>query len=190
MATPDDFKKIYDFTQKWEGGAKFTNNSKDPGGATKFGVSLRFLKNLPLKWSDTNKDSKVTWQDVFALEPKNVESIFKEYFWKPVKADNLPDVIAMIMFDGAVNIGVNRISRMLQHLVGVTEDGQIGNKTLYAVDRHDVLLLAKGLLRLRSEYYYMLARETLWADAFIKGWINRTKALADMLEIKHTDFLP
>ena len=182
MATINDFNIIHEqFTYKWEGGEKFVNDPSDPGGATKFGISLRFLKNLPLKTADINHDGKKTWHDIMLLDKNLSKNIFFEYFWKTICADKMPDTLAMVAYDTAVNIGTTRTIKMIQEIIGVSPDGVIGVKTLAAINKVDEMGSAKQLLKNRATYYLKLAANTEWADKFIKGWLNRTSALADFV---------
>ena len=45
-----NFEKAHEFTSRWEGG--YVNHAADPGGATNFGISLRFLKSQGLDIGD------------------------------------------------------------------------------------------------------------------------------------------
>lgn len=166
------------FTQVWEGGSALVNNKNDPGGITKYGVSLRFLKNLPLKDADLNKDGIIDWKDVASLTETAQENIFFKYFWEAIKASELPNKISMVLYDTSVNLGTKRSIIMLQKVLGVTADGVIGPKTIkQAQNVSDVFEAVKDLLNLRRRHYFNLAEKTEWADAFIKGWLRRTDAL-------------
>lgn len=46
----DAFEKAHEFTARWEGG--YIEHANDPGGATKYGISLRFLKQQGLEVGD------------------------------------------------------------------------------------------------------------------------------------------
>ena len=169
------------FTDLWEGGASFTQNKKDPGGATKYGVSFRFLKGLPLKEADINLDGVITWQDVQALSRDKAEPIFYTYFWLASGADKLQNAPGVVLYDAAVNMGISRAVKILQFCVGVKADGIIGNKTLGAASVVSPDILARKMILCREIYYRRLADSTDWADDFLKGWINRTSALSEFI---------
>jgi hypothetical protein len=57
-----NFERAMSFTGKWEGG--FVNDPKDPGGATKYGISLRFLRDLAPELGDVDGDGDVDADDV------------------------------------------------------------------------------------------------------------------------------
>lgn len=172
-----DFEEAYDFVQKWEGGAKFTQDNEDPGGATKFGISFRFLKGLPVKDADINKDGKLTWQDVQALAPRQAKEIYKAYFWDKLSLDSIDGVLAAVLFDSAVNIGLNRVAKNLQNIVGAKPDGVIGPATIMTVNDLPPDAVAKAMLFWRECHYRRLYKNESWAKKYIDGWLNR---LADL----------
>ena len=180
------FERIHnEFTLPAEGGAKVSNNPKDPGGYTKYGISFRFLQNIPVKDADINKDGIVTWQDVLALDEAKQKVIFKKYFWDTIKGDEMPSLLAMAVYDAAVNLGVVRAIKMLQYALGVTSDGVIGVQTLAAANSKDTVNTVKIIMAVRMLYYYGLANDTAWADEFIQGWRNRVYKLYTFLGIEN-----
>ncbi|MGR3342068.1 MAG: glycosyl hydrolase 108 family protein, partial [Paracoccaceae bacterium] len=71
-----------------EGG--YVNDPADPGGATKFGVTLATLKRLRL---DLSGDGKVTTADVKAMTRAKARDIFiRDYFYRP-KINELPEPV-------------------------------------------------------------------------------------------------
>lgn len=177
----EGFQRVYEFTHKWEGGSKFTQDPNDPGGATKYGVSYRFMEGLPLKVSDINKDGKLTWRDVQALSAENAERIYKFYFWDALKLDSFEFGLASVLFDTAVNIGKTRTVKALQLLSGANTDGVLGPKTIQAVCRIDQPALAKAVLFYREAYYLRLFKSQKWTAKYIDGWLNRISGLYHFL---------
>ncbi len=177
------FEVALDFVLVWEGGSKLTQDPDDPGGATKYGVSYRFLKNLPLADADLNQDGLVTWQDVQALTLEKASGIYLGYFWSPLHLSEFPDRLATVLFDTAVNVGRKRAATWLQQSLPVDADGAIGKKTLRAIsaklslDYSTHKLLTDIVLARRRTHYYALACEHTWAKKYIWGWVNRVDAL-------------
>ncbi len=175
------FECAYAFTQQWEGGARFHVVDGDPGGATKYGVSLRFLKGLPLREADFTGDGVVTWHDVQALKATTAKAIFRRYFWDAMHCDSMTARVAVTMFDSGVNLGRRRAVRFLQIALGDAYkgrvDGLVGVQTLGAVQCFNDLWLARQVLNLRNDYYRRLAEKRTWARKFERGWLNRTADL-------------
>jgi lysozyme family protein len=167
-----------------EGG--YVNDPDDPGGATKYGVTIGTMRRLGL---DLTKDGKVTAADVNVLTvPQAVEIFKKHYFIKP-RINLLPDAMQASVFDMQVNSGANAI-KVLQKLAvkfgeDVIPDGVLGPQSLAAVRRvwakaPDHLVDAYGIER--RNYYYRLAdrrpvlrKYARRRDGGKGGWIVRAE---------------
>ena len=60
---------------KWEGGAKYTNDPLDRGGATKYGITLNTLQS---NHYDINHDGKVGNVTINALNGSNQKDIYNK----------------------------------------------------------------------------------------------------------------
>ena len=69
-----------------EGG--YVNDPDDPGGATKFGVTIATMRRLGL---DLTGDGKVTTADVRRLTREKAEEIFVEHYFRRPRIAELPD---------------------------------------------------------------------------------------------------
>lgn len=149
-----------------EGG--YSNDPHDPGGPTNFGIRLKVFarwagENLtPQNRADLVRRLKV-------ISPETVRNIYFARYWQLARCSDLPNGLALMHFDTAVNQGVSRAVRWLQTAVGTDVDGEIGPLTLKAVKRTPVdeaLLTYAGL---RSSHYRSLYH--FWR--FGRGWLNR-----------------
>ena len=134
-----------------EGG--LVNDPKDPGGVTKFGISQRSYPAL----------------DIRALSLDDAKAIYQRDYWDKIQGEALPAGLDLLVLDHAVNAGPARAVRLLQHLVGVPEDGVMGPVTLAGVaiaDRDD--LIAR-YTELRLDFYRDLPN---WRH-FGAGWSRR-----------------
>ncbi len=167
-----------------EGG--FVNDPDDPGGATKYGVTIHTMRRLGL---DITQDAQVDIRDVQHLSVKQAVDIFKKhYFYKP-KIDQLPIPLQVSVFDMQVNAGGTAI-RLLQRLLNafgesVSADGALGPQSIAAVGRvwgkaPDHLVDAYGIER--RNYYYRLADKRPKSRKYARkrdggkgGWIVRAE---------------
>jgi lysozyme family protein len=167
-----------------EGG--YVNDPDDPGGATKFGVTIHTMRALGI---DLTGDGRVTDADVKALTLEQaVEIYIKHYFAAPHICD-LPEPLHATVFDMQVNSGSNAV-RLLQTLTGhfgqpLAPDGQIGPKTAAAVEKAfgrapEHLVDAYGIAR--RNYYYSLADRRPASRKYARrkdggkgGWIVRAE---------------
>lgn len=120
----DNFEKCLPVTLTFEGGD--VDDPRDPGGATSRGVTQAVY--------DAYRDGKhMSRRTVFQMESHELLDIYRARYWDLVGGDRLPAGVDLAVFDFAVNSGVRRAVKEVQHLVGVTEDGVMGPGTLTAV---------------------------------------------------------
>jgi len=168
-----------------EGG--YVNDPDDPGGATKYGVTIGTMRRLGL---DTTGDGKVDRHDVQRLTRQDAIRIFlTEYYDRPGIA-GLPAPLRPTVFDMYVNAGGNAV-KLLQRLLSemghdLSADGAIGPNTIQAAEAAmiaapDHLVDAYGISR--RNYYYQLADRRVKSRKFARrrdggkgGWIRRAEA--------------
>ncbi|MCV6824165.1 MULTISPECIES: holin-associated N-acetylmuramidase [Halocynthiibacter] len=167
-----------------EGG--FVNDPDDPGGATKYGVTLKTLKRLGL---DVTGDNSVDIQDVTALTREQAVEIYLRHYYDAPRIGTLPRGVQASVFDMYVNAGANAV-RILQRLLNdmgysVRVDGVIGPETAAVTqEAHDIapraFVDAYGIAR--RNYYYALADARPASRKFARrrdggkgGWIKRAE---------------
>ncbi len=167
-----------------EGG--YVNDPDDPGGPTKYGVTLATLQRLG---RDITGDGRVTLKDVKALLQADARDIFIDNYFRAPQIDRLPTVLQASVFDMFVNSGKQAI-RILQRLLNdmgqsVTVDGVIGPQTIAAAKAAqmaapDYLADAYGIAR--RNYYYRLADKRPSLRKYARrrnggkgGWIRRAE---------------
>ena len=150
--------------RKWEGG--LVDHKKDPGGITKWGISLRFLRGIGM---DINGDGVVDGVDIRALSESQVEDIYRWHFWEKVSCDDLPDGLDLCVFDCAVNQGVGRAARLLQKSVGAIPDGIIGPETIRLVRLSIPEATIDEFMARRARHYSGLRNVVI----FGLGWFRR-----------------
>lgn len=155
----DRFKAFMPIILKHEGG--YVNDPDDLGGETKYGITKRRYPDLDIK----------------ALTPQEATDIYYRDFFKPLNLDLIEnDLLALHIFDMAINAGKKRAVKLLQScLNGIAKDGVIGPWTAKLVHSAslnvDMVEIYKAK---RYEYYYkisLLRRNS----KFLKGWIRRVE---------------
>ena len=167
-----------------EGG--FTNDPDDPGGATKYGVTIHTLRRLGL---DLTGDGIVTTDDVRRLSRADAEDIFVNHYYHRPGISRLPEPLRASVFDMYVNAGANAV-KILQRLLRqmgqqVAVDGVIGPQTARAAEAaHNAapnhLVDAYGIAR--RNFYFRLADRRPASRKFARtrrgnkgGWIKRAE---------------
>lgn len=145
------FEKFIPVILRHEGG--YVNDKNDAGGETKFGISKMAYPNL----------------DIRNLTIEQAKSIYKRDYYDRLKLDQINnDLLALHIFDFAVNAGNSRAIKHLQAVVGVHVDGVIGKDTISAANSGD---FSKKYIDARLSYYRSIG---VGRNAkFLKGWINR-----------------
>lgn len=167
-----------------EGG--FVDDPDDPGGATKYGVTIHTLRRLGL---DLTGDGQVSRADVRALTKTHAIDLFlRDYFRRP-RLPLLPEPVQPSVFDMYVNSGSHAV-RILQRLLirmgyDLIVDGVIGpitaghaHKAQSAAPDHFVD--AYGIAR--RNYYYAVADARPASRKYARrrdggkgGWIRRAE---------------
>lgn len=150
MLSPEQIRLIVDGIIEREGG--LTDDPRDRGGLTKWGISQRAYPEL----------------DIATLTRAEAAKIYERDYLRRYKLHELSNVQnAEIVCDWIVNCGPI-VLKTLQRVLKVTPDGQVGVQTLRAIDA----ARPKTLLDARLDYYLRLADHP-----FLLGWVNRLRKL-------------
>lgn len=160
-----NFENAFRIVVGEEGG--FTTNPSDPGNwtggrcgsgqcsGTKYGISAASHPSV----------------DIAGLSLDNARAIYRQEYWDPVQGDNMPAAMALLVFDAAVNSGVERAVRWLQTAIKVKTDGVFGPQTLAAV-RASAGQGAAVLAEFQTQRLVFLAGLPTWRT-FGLGWARR-----------------
>jgi lysozyme family protein len=157
------FHQAVEVVLQHEGG--FVDHPRDPGGATKFGITLETLSRA--------RECPASVEDVRELTRTEAVAVYRSLYWDELRADELPPGIDLAVFDLAVNSGPVRAVRMLQTILGVPADGIIGPVTLKAARHADPSETIRRLTRARLGF---LGRLATW-PVFGRGWRRRVLAV-------------
>jgi lysozyme family protein len=135
----------------------YSNDRRDPGGETRYGISKRAYPN----------------EDIKAMTLDRAKMIYKRDYWDVVKGDQLPWHWAIAVFDCAVNQGVSVATKFLQDALGVMVDGVIGPRTIKAAHAADDRKLGR-FFALRALRYSNLSTFNVYGY----GWFTRLFAVA------------
>jgi len=162
----ENFARALAAVLKSEGG--FSNNPKDPGGATNKGVTQAV-------YDDWRARHGLDKQSVRKLADNELQAIYRHDYWDRVRGDDLPAGVDYATFDFAVNSGVSRAARFLQAAAGVAQDGAIGPATLAAV-RSEPAFIISALVDKREAFLRSLPTFATFGD----GWMARCDEVRTM----------
>lgn len=175
-----NFDEAFNFILPNEG--LLVDNENDEGGLTHYGISFRFLKNLPIEklrsygiWEDVKKET------IIDMTLDQAKKIYLGEFWSAAPFDKIENQgIANYVFDMAINMGVAQAIKILQRAIWaalsnynyVVDDGVMGEKTLKAVQEAGDLL-RHTLPSERAGYYRLLVDKFPKNKEFLHGWLTR-----------------
>jgi lysozyme family protein len=146
-----------------EGG--YVNNPKDPGGATKFGITAATLG----AW---RKSGIATPTEVRNLGLDEARVIVQHQYANKISFDLLPPGLDLAALDYAVNSGPAQAGKSFQKIVGVDQDGVIGARTIAAIP----LSVPTIIDRYCDERLRFLKGLHTWGT-FGKGWGRRVERI-------------
>ena len=176
------------FILKSEGG--FVNDPADAGGATNKGVTIATWRNVGY---DKDGDNDIDVKDLKLLTDTDVKNrVLKPHYWDRWKADQIQSQkVANILVDWVWGSGKHGIV-IPQRLLGVKDDGIVGNKTLSAVNFADPEQLFEAIFQARVDFLHDITRTSIVKyeskigrkatekelmkhtnKRFLKGWLNR-----------------
>lgn len=158
-------KWIYDEALKrllaHEGG--YTNHPSDPGGPTNWGITIFDYRKYI--------NARGTADDVRRMTLAQAKAIYKSKYWNAMRCDDLPAGVDYAIFDYGVNSGTGRAPKVLQRVLGVTVDGQIGEATLAALKVRDPKHVVNAVCDERLRFLQALRT---W-PVFGAGWGRRVR---------------
>lgn len=182
------FERAIPVILKHEGG--YVNNPNDPGGATNYGVSLRFLQSQPIQVGDFDQDGDVDAEDIKNMTVDDAKYIYKTFWWDKFRYGLIIDqTIATKVFDLSVNMGAARAHKLLQTALNkafalrLTVDGIIGNATLncinnaFSSDDNEQTLLTAYCNEAWGFYQRLIAGNPKF-KVFERGWKVRAYSLS------------
>jgi lysozyme family protein len=167
-----DFEPAVAVVLAHEGG--FCDDANDPGGATNFGISRRFL-SLHAMPDGAN--------DIEHMTVDFAKDIYKRFFWTPSKYAEINDqTVATKIFDAAVDMGPQQANRLMQKAINdvfgesnspLVPDGFVGSQTLQAVNKTDPGKLVYAMSQRFAAFYKALAAAKPTLSEFLPNWLHR-----------------
>lgn len=154
-----------------EGG--FVDNVHDPGGATNYGISLRFIKSLGL---DIDLDGDLDSNDVEAMPVDAAKDLYWTFFWYPGEFERINDQdSATKLFDAAVNMGPKQANKLAARSCAFPGWDPL-RAPIDAINRmkppEDFVYNMCGQM---TDFYTGLVQRNINLRVFLKGWIRRAR---------------
>ncbi len=162
----------------------FVNDPDDDGGATNFGISLRWLKSIKdhdrdgFLVGDLDHDGTVDINDIKKMSKEDAIKFYRNYWWDKYGYEKIiTQSLATKVFDLSVNMGSLHAHKCLQRAVRASssiiliEDGLFGNKSFEAINSANPEVLIAAYRSEAAGFYRSLDK-----PKYINGWLNRAYA--------------
>lgn len=189
----DNFQLAVENVLELEGG--FVDNRHDPGGATNYGISFRYLKGLSPQEADLNKDGEVNLKDIKSMTKLQAEAFYRKNWWQKYEYNKINNVaIAIKILDMSVNMGGKQAHKLVQRACracrqNLIDDGVLGEKSFEALNKMRQGFYLPALRCTQAGFYYALVMRNAalrkagvkkkngkpYEDfsVFLEGWLNR-----------------
>ena len=168
------FEDSIDYVLAHEGG--YVDHPADPGGATFWGISLRFLKATG---TDVDGDGDIDAADISALTKAQAKELYRAEFWDKLKLDRIEaQALATKVLDLAVNTGPKQAVKIVQRGIKETgvplrADGKLGTKTRAAINDGNADVLLAAIRGEAISFYSSLVEARPQLGVFLNGWLVR-----------------
>ena len=168
-ASEATFAKSLSHVLEMEGG--YSNDPYDPGGPTNRGITLAEYARFRNETLDQTSRARLI-SELQRIPDAVAAAIYRQRYWLPASCPAFSPPLALMHFDAAVNHGVFGAIQMLQAVVGVTVDGEVGPQTLGAIAARSAEDLIETYAETRRARYRALPH--FWR--FGRGWLRRVDA--------------
>ena len=175
-----NFESCFAYVLKNEGG--LSENKSDPGGVTNWGISLRFLREVPeesLKKAGIFEG--VNEQTIRDLTQSQAEKIYYSEFWTKAPFDKVINTnLGKYIFDMSVHHGLYQAVKITQRACCdvqkvrdyVKDDGIMGPKTLAGINQASFMIIP-ALIAERAGFMRQLVAVNPKLEVFLDGWLTR-----------------
>lgn len=177
-----EFKPALDFVLAAEG-SEFVDDPADSGGATKSGISLRFLRSLPeerLKRYGIFGAPQAA--DVQEFTEEQIKLIYEREFWTTAPFEKIDAqeicnyIFSMTVLHGlcqAIKITQRALWAVMESYQDCNDDGILGKKTIGLINEVKYPVLMAVMMAEHAGYCRLLATIRKKDERFLHGWLER-----------------
>ena len=171
------FDQAFSIVLGHEGG--FSNDKNDAGGATAFGISLRFMKDDDI---DIDGDGDIDLSDVKALTKAESKEIYYHFFWIKNNYQFIENSqVAVKLFDMAVNMGAYQANKICKRAINdilvdnMPVNGIMNEETIATLNEIHPSAIIQQLRERQAEFYRSIVAKNPKLKKFENGWLARAE---------------
>ena len=175
------FEKAVKLILKHEGG--YVNDPVDPGGATNYGISLRFLKGTgDLDLGDIDGDGDIDKRDIKKMKVEEATKIYKRYWWDKYNYEKINSAeVGTKIFDMSVNMGGKQAHKLAQRACNdlgshLADDGVLGPLSFHEINSYETEEMVEALRKRHRGFYEYLIKKKPQFEKYRRGWMRRANA--------------
>jgi lysozyme family protein len=168
----------------------YSDDKSDPGGATNFGISLRFLKTTGdidlngLVDGDIDGDGNIDINDIKKMKPVDAERLYRLYWWDKYQYGKIMQQrVATKVFSLAVNMGAQAAHKVVQRATwaqysyqSIKDDGILGNTSMGFINSANPDCMLCCIRAEAANFYRLIIKKNPSLIKYEKGWMNRAYA--------------
>lgn len=139
--------------------------------ATSYGVT-------EMTWA-TARHQGIVDHDISLATKADCAAILRVNYWNACGCPGMNPGVNLMVFNDAMVTGNGHTAKLVQRLVGATQDGVIGPQTLRLINGYPVNSLIERMRVADEAYYASLAK----APLFLKGWTRREEFMAQQAHL-------
>ncbi len=155
----------------------YSDDSLDPGGATRWGISLRYIREEKLC---ENNDCKGDKNEIINLTQTEADEIYYKDWYLRNKYNQIKneDILTKIM-DFSVNAGSGQSSKLVKRAINrissekIPVNGIMDKQTIQIINLIEPSALYSALVNEETEFYLSIVKRNPELKKFLRGWLTR-----------------
>lgn len=175
------FCDAFEHIVRIEGG--FVDNPLDPGGATKYGISLKFMKEY-------YHNEGLEREDVSRLTLSQAADVYFQGFWRPLGlSKTINGQASLFIFDQAVNRGIGSVMGQVNQLLSQKISPSFPD-IFSILDFYQSQIQLNPRLQYSFLINFMILSQNSYLEivkahperiVFLQGWMRRTQNLLALI---------
>lgn len=156
----------------------YSNDKVDPGGATKYGISLRWLKSQGLI-GDFDNDGDVDIDDIKIMTMDQAIKLYHDAWWNKYGYQRIESqIVATKVLDISINMGATQAHKCIQRATRslyrtISDDGVLGNISIRTINGLDTVSLMAAFRSETAGVYRQIVAIHPEMIKYQNGWLNR-----------------